>query len=133
MPPWRTVDPVSPATDSYDALRRSIERALQTDLPEGPAAELAVSIDRTLLEEARNGELTLAYLRLLAVAAYVVVALWTFISPESRGGLGYSVGDALLGVAWGGGAVSLVVALRRGWYRLWLRHVVPAADAAMIW
>jgi signal transduction histidine kinase len=121
--------PVSPATDSYDALRRSIERALQTDLPEGPVAELAASIDHALLEEARSGELTLAYLRLLAVGAYLAVALWAFVAPERAAAWPY----ALLGLAWSGGAVALVVALRRGWYRLWLRHVVPAADAAIIW
>jgi signal transduction histidine kinase len=122
-----------PTTDSYDALRRSIERALQTDLPQGPVAELAASVDHALLEEARTGELTLAYLRLVAVAAYLVVAIWGFIGPEIHGPLGYHMGDALLGVVWGAGAITLTLALRRGWYRLWLRHVVPPADAAMIW
>jgi signal transduction histidine kinase len=121
------------ATDSYDALRRSIERALRADLPQGPVAELADSIDHTLLEEARTGELTLSYLRLLVVAAYVVVAIWTFISPGSPQAFGYPMGHVLLGVVWGAGAVALAVTLRRGWYRLWLRHIIPAADAAMIW
>jgi signal transduction histidine kinase len=121
------------ATDSYDALRRSIERALQSDLPQGPVAELTDSIDRALLEEARTGELTLAYLRLLAVVAYVMAAVWAFLSAERAGAAPYPVAGALLGVAWGAGALSLTLALRRGWYRLWLRHAVPAADAAVIW
>ena len=122
-----------PPTDSYDALRQSIERALATDLPQGPVAELAISIDHALLEEARTGELALAYLRLVAVAAYLLVAAWMSASPESGGLSGAPVGEALLGVVWAGGAVALTLALRRGWYRLWLRHVVPAADAAVIW
>jgi hypothetical protein len=122
-----------PVTDSYDALRRSIERALATDLPQGPISELADSIDRELLEQARKGELTLAYLRLLAVAGYVVVALWTVVNPESVGSPTFPLGDALLGIVWAAGASALALALRRGWYRLWLRHIVPAADAVMIW
>src|SRR5918997_1067808 len=122
----------SPA-DSYDALRRSIERALATDLPHGAVAEMATSIDHALLEEARSGELTLAYLRVLAVGAYVGVAMWTFVNPESMGLAGYPAREALLALVWGGGTVALALALRGGWYRLWLRHVVPAADAAMIW
>jgi signal transduction histidine kinase len=122
-----------PPTDSYDALRRSIERALQADLPHGPVTELADSIDRELIDQARKGELTLGYLRLLAVAGYVVVAIWTMVSPESVGSPPFPLGDALLGAVWAAGAIALVLALRRGWYRLWLRHVVPAADAAMIW
>ena len=120
-------------TDSHDALRRSIERALRADLPQGPVAELADSIDRTLLEDARTGELTIAHLRLVAVVAYVIVAAWTLFNPGRGGALGYPVATFLLGVVWAGGAVALTLALRRGWYRLWLRHVAPAADAAMIW
>jgi signal transduction histidine kinase len=122
-----------PITDSYDALRRSIERALQTDLPRGPIAELADSIDRELLEQARKGELTLGYLRLLAVAGYVVVAIQAIVSPGSAASPAVPIGEALLGGVWAAGAIALVLALRRGWYRLWLRHIVPAADALMIW
>jgi hypothetical protein len=97
---------MSPLTDSYDALRRSIEKALKSDLPQGPLAELAASIDHALLEEARSGELTLAYLRLLAVAAYVVVAVWAFVSPESVGAGGYRLSEAALGVVWGSAAAK---------------------------
>ena len=120
-------------TDSYDALRRSIERALQTDLPQGAVEGLADSIDRELLEQARRGELTLAYLRLIAVGGYLIVALWTFFSPQSLGSLTLAAGDLLLASMWATGAAALTFGLRRGWYRLWLRHIVPAADALMIW
>jgi signal transduction histidine kinase len=122
-----------PPTDSYDALRQSIERTLQTDLPRGPVAELADSIDRELLEQARKGELTLGYLRLLAVAGYVVVAIQTIVRPANLESSAFPVAEALLGGMWAAGAIALVLALRRGWYRLWLRHIVPAADALMIW
>lgn len=122
-----------PITNSYDALRRSIERALQTDLPQGAVAGLADSIDRELLEQARRGELTLAYLRLIAIAGYLVVALWTLVRPESLESPAFAIGDLLLGAVWASAAVTLTIALRRGWYRLWLRHIVPAADALMIW
>ena len=131
--PWNTFSRVSLPADSYDALRRSIERALRADLPQTPVAELAHAIDQSLLEEARTGELMLAYLRLLAVGTYLAVVVWTAASSARLEPLGNPVGAAGIGIVWGMGAAGLLLALRRGWYRFWLRHAVPAADAAMIW
>ena len=51
--------------DSYDALAVSIERLLRIDISApNITTQLAVSIDRIMLEEARAGELRLAWVRL---------------------------------------------------------------------
>ena len=120
--------------DSYDLLARSIERVIRGDLPP-PASEqqLASSIDRIMAEESRAGELRLAYLRLAVVAAFAVTAFGAFVSR--RGDSGMDSADALtagVAAAWLGVATVLALALRRGWYRRWVPHVMPAADAAMI-
>ena len=125
------------ALDSYDALALSIERALLTDIaPPGPAAHLAGSIDRIMRDEATAGELRLGYLRLAVVAPFVVITGAMFVRAASGPGSGIATLSAgapvSLGVAWLAASGALVMALRRGWYRRWLPHVVPIVDAVMI-
>ena len=125
------------APDSYDALAASIERALRTDIaPPGSATHLAGSIDRIMRGEATAGELQLGYLRLVVAAAFVVATGALLVGAASGTGSRtamLAVGAPVsLGVAWLSGAAALVTALRRGWYRRWVPHVVPFVDAVII-
>jgi signal transduction histidine kinase len=118
--------------DSYDALAASIERSLRSDLgPADSATRLPQSIEHRLHEEARTGELGLAWIRTGVASISVGLSLWSLLFPraansaQAAGGLAFRAGSLVL-------AVVLLMALRRGWYRLWLRRIVPLADAAMI-
>jgi signal transduction histidine kinase len=122
-----------PVQDSYDALAASIERALRSDLePPGSAAHLAGSIDRIMLEQARNGELRLAYLRLIVLTPYVLICAAPLVVRAVGAPSPLCIASALSSIAWLGGALLLVVALRAGWYRRWIPHVVPTADAVLL-
>ena len=116
--------------DSYDQLALSIERVIRSDLPPPASAQqLAASIDRIMMEESRASELRLAYLRLFFVACFVVMA----VDALARSGAHVAfVLTTALGVLWLGAAGALALALRRGWYRRWVPHVMPGADAATI-
>ena len=123
------------ALDSYDALAASIERALRSDIaPPGSATHLAGSIDRIMRDEAMAGERQLGYLRLVVVAAFVVVTAAMIVGATSDGRSGALAAGAplALGIAWLAASGALVTALRRGWYRRWVPHVVPFVDAVMI-
>ena len=119
--------------DSFAALAISIERVLRNDID---AARLTVpltgSIDRIMFQEARAGELRLAWVRLLVVAPYAIVTLIALIDRDAGIVIRPLLPAVTLGIAWLGGAVALVMVLRRGWYRPWLPHVTPAVHAAMI-
>ena len=116
--------------DSYDALAASIERALKRGIPLDADAALPGAIQRALLEEARLGELSIAFFRLPVVLLCIVFGVVIEVSstPSHRS----IIGEIVTAVAWAAWAVALLVMLRRGWYRLWLRYAVPIADAAMI-
>jgi signal transduction histidine kinase len=125
------------APDSYDALAASIERALRTDIaPPGSATHLAGSIDRIMRDEATAGELQIGYLRLVVIAAFVIATGVMLIGAASGTGSSTAMlatgAPVSLGIAWLAAAAALVMALRRGWYRRWVPHVVPFVDAVMI-
>ena len=115
--------------DSYASLARSIERALRTDLAGPPASpELAQRIDRALLAEAHTGERRVAALRTAIAVAAALAALWT-ASASSHSAARRA---PIVLVAWALIAAALFVALRRGWYRRWLRFATPLFDAAVV-
>lgn len=119
--------------NSYEALAVSIERALRTDLATpGITTDLSALLDRIMLDEARAGELRLAWVRLIVVIPYVVFAVWALFRPGAGAAMDALIPAAVLGIAWLGAALALVVALRRGWYRRWLPHVTPVVHAAII-
>jgi signal transduction histidine kinase len=118
--------------DSYDALAASIEKSLRTDLgPADSGTQLPVSIEQRLHEEARTGELHLAWIRVGVVAISVAASVWSIVLPRPANS-DETAGGLLFRSIWLTLAVVLLVALRRGWYRLWLRRIVPLADGAMI-
>ncbi len=119
--------------DSYDALAVSIERLLRIDISApNITKQLAVSIDRIMLEEARAGELRLAWVRLLVVAPYLLITLWAIVGHGATEPVGPVIPSLVLGTVWLAGAVALVIALRRGWYGRWVPRVTPFVHAAMI-
>jgi signal transduction histidine kinase len=119
--------------DSYDALAASIERALRSDLaPPGSAEHLAGSIDRIMLDESRAGELRVGWLRLIVVAAYLVVTTSALLRRSVTEPTLNLVAAAGLSTLWLLIAALLVVALRRGWYARWVPHLSPFVDAVMI-
>ena len=116
--------------DSYLHLVESIEKRLRADLPVAESDDLSASIERALFAEARVGELTLAWLRLLVVAISLAFSFALLVGAGVASTARVSV--VALGLLWGAWGVALVLALRRGWYRLWLRHAVPTVEALSI-
>lgn len=118
--------------DSYDSLAVAIERNVRSDVgPPASDAKLAASIDRRLREEARTGELGLAYVRAGVAIVNVMLSLWSVGSPRPTTSM-YAAGGLVFRTIWLALAIALLLALRRGWYRLWLRRAVPIGDAVMI-
>ena len=116
--------------DSYFQLATSIEKRLSADLPGGAAVDLSASIDRALLQEAQRAEVSLASLRLIIVAIAVAYSL-TLCAGE------HFVAAACLAllapaILWAVASTAFFFVLRRGWYRIWLRHLVPVIEAALI-
>ena len=116
--------------DSYDLLAESIERVIRSDLPPPKSAqELGGAIDRIMLEEARAGELRVAYLRLLVVAPVVLLTIWALASGSA---LGVSLVPIAASVLWLIISAALAFALRRGWYRRWVPRLMPFITGTMI-
>jgi signal transduction histidine kinase len=121
------------ANDSRQRLAASIERSLRSHMPGGASREdLAASIERTLLTEACRSELTLARLRATTALAFTVLYLGAHMWPTAAGLQTFPVAATLFAGLWTAGAVLLVRLLQRGWYRPWLRHVLPAADGLVV-
>lgn len=123
--------------DSFEQLALSIERVVRGDLPARAAAQqLSTAIDRIMRAESRAGELRIADLRVLLIAPFAVLALVSLVRPGGIDPLSLSSTAtriaAVLTTTWLALAVVLARALRRGWYRRWVPHVIPALDAAMI-
>jgi signal transduction histidine kinase len=114
---------------SRERLAQSIEILLRKQIPRPTRGDdLTASIDTTLQDESCRNERTVAYLRLAATLALFVLyaiagGLDELRSPGPR---------SAVVLLWLGGSVAVTVALRRGWYRPWLRRVLPSADALMI-
>jgi signal transduction histidine kinase len=115
--------------DSYLQLATSIERRLRADLPGGKEVDLSASIDRALFDEAQRAELALTSLRLIVVAVAVVYTLTVCVGAHLGGFLCLAL--LIPGLLWGAASIALFFALRRGWYRVWLRHVIPVLESAL--
>jgi signal transduction histidine kinase len=120
--------------DSQQALASSIARAVQLGLP-GKDSEEAIqaSVKEALLLEARKNEQLLAYLRCALVATVILASAVSFLRPLWLGARAtpWWPAGAFVGV-WFAVSAGFTVLLARGWYRRWLRRVVPAVDAISI-
>ena len=114
---------------SRERLAASIEVHLRQEIPQRTRGDdLGASIDSALQDESCRNERTVAYLRLAAMGALVVL----FPAIGGMQGLRSLGPTAAAALIWLGVSVGVTVALRRGWYRPWLRRVLPSADALMI-
>ena len=119
--------------DSYDLLAESIERVIRSDLrPPTSGEHLAGSIDRIMLDETRAGALRLAWLRVLLIVPTIGMSFVALARRTAVDALAAVLVPALVSLAWLAAAVALVLALRSGWYRRWLPHVMPVIDALAI-
>ena len=117
---------------SRERLAASIEEDLRQDIPRRTRGDdLAESIDNALQDEACRDERTVAYLRLAATAALIILFPLVGRPPTAPGEPWLRLDTLIVGI-WLGCAIAVTVALRRGWYRPWVRRVFPSADAAMI-
>jgi signal transduction histidine kinase len=120
------------AQDSQQSLVASIVRVIQSGLPV-PDSEVDVmaSVRSALHAEARGSELTFAYVR---VAFLSVLTLLNLLALA----VGWPIPAAdpwistFVSITWLALATILMIALRRGWYRRWLRRAVPWADGLLI-
>ncbi len=115
--------------DSLDALRASLTARLGRELPgrESPE-EIGPVIDRLLLDESRYNERRIGALRVSLSTVFLGLA----VTSGRFGGVGVAPSTLLAAVVWCGASTVLYVALRRGWYRIWLRRVAPLADTTAI-
>ncbi len=96
-------------------------------------ADLADSIERTLVDEARRNELTIAYVRAVAVALAGLLNFGFSAYPrESVGMEQFSTLNALLSSVWLLVSTALAAILYRGWYRPRLPVLLPFMDAIMV-
>jgi signal transduction histidine kinase len=114
------------AVEIAESVRREL-RAKQT------SDQLAVTIEKNLLEEARHAELKLSYLRVGAAGIFsifvfgrlLVSEVFSKVSPPTVGSLGAALG-------WMTFAAAVLLLLRREWYQPWLRKAFPIADATLL-
>jgi signal transduction histidine kinase len=114
--------------DSLDALRTSLTARLGEGRPIGDSSsDLAPVIGRLLLDEARENERRIAAVRVTLSLVYLGLAL---VAVTNTGGL-FSFLASIAG-AWCVASALLYLALRRGWYRVWIRRAAPGLDAIAI-
>ena len=95
-------------------------------------ADIAASVDRTLKDEARRSELMLAGVRTVALVPVVFLNTFLYFFPAQAGFEHGNLWLVTLPLAWVLASAVLTLALRRGFYRDWMRVVIPIVDAALI-
>lgn len=95
--------------------------------------ELEASVSKTLLGEARRNELAITNVR--CIVLILVTALDYLLHAQPTGlGLPYSfdISNFYLATMWLCVSVVVFAVLRTGWYRTWLRVLLPAMDGSII-
>jgi signal transduction histidine kinase len=119
--------------NSRQALAAEITESLRRELHARASLEkLGATIETTLLDEARRAELKLAYLRAVAAGAFLTFVLFGIIGSRFTPGQSPSNGAIAAVLTWTAFAGAILIALRRGWYRAWLRRGIPVADAVLL-
>jgi len=115
--------------DSLDALRLSLTAKLGLERPSRESRDdFGPMVGRLLLDEARENERRIAALRLTLSLVYLALT----VASAAITGTRISMVTLLAAEAWTLVTALLYLALRRGWYRMWLRRAAPAADALAI-
>ena len=119
--------------DSRQALAAEITESLRRELHARTSLEkLGVTIEATLLDEARKAELKLAYLRAAAAGAFLMFVLLMAAGSRFTSVPRPSSSAIAAVLVWGVFATTILIALRGGWYRAWLRRGIPLADATLL-
>ncbi len=119
--------------NSRQALAAEIVESLQRELQARTSLEkLSATIETTLLDEARRAELRLAYLRAAAAGAFLIFVVLTVVESRITSVPRPSSGAVAAVLSWAIFAAAILIALRGGWYRAWLRRGIPIADAALL-
>jgi class 3 adenylate cyclase len=96
-------------------------------------ADIAASVDRTLKDEARRSELMLAWVRAVALGPVFLLNTFLYFFPQQGGFSHANLLLPILPLGWVAASLVLMAGLRRGFYRPWMRTVVPVTDAVLIW
>jgi len=119
--------------NSRQALAAEITESLKRELHARTSLEkLGVTIEATLLDEARRAELKLAYVRAAAAGAFLIFLGLAAVGSRASSVLRPSDGAIAAVVLWAIFAGAILIALRKGWYRAWWRRGIPIADAALL-
>ncbi|MDB4912529.1 MAG: hypothetical protein JWM95_173 [Gemmatimonadetes bacterium] len=114
--------------DSLDALRASLAARLAPGSSGRESTDdLAPVIGRLLLDEARENERRIAAVRVTLSAVYVGLASADALRDER-----HPTRILVVGLAWCVLSAVLYLALRGGWYRIWVRRAIPVLDAVAI-
>src|SRR5450759_2316938 len=109
--------------NSRQALAAEIVESLQRELQARTSLEkLSATIETTLLDGARRAELRLAYLRAAAAGAFLIFVVLTVVESRITSVPRPSSGAVAAVLSWAIFAAAILIALRGGWYRAWLRR-----------
>jgi signal transduction histidine kinase len=118
---------------SRQALAAEITESLRRELHDQTSLEkLGATIETTLLDEARRAELKLAYLRAAAAGAFLTSVVLMAVGSRITSAARPTNGVIAAALFWAVFATTILIALRRGWYRAWLRRGIPVADAVLL-
>jgi class 3 adenylate cyclase len=102
-------------------------------MPNAAREEIARSVERTLLEEARRNELTVAYVRAATLLLVNLLDWFAYNLPRLAVQLErHSLSVPLLSGVWFLVALGIAIALRRGHYRPAMRIALPLMDGLLI-
>ena len=119
--------------DSRAALASEIADAVRGQLHAKHSAEqLSVTIEKSLLDEARRDELKLANLRVAAAGAFALFVLGRLGLSKVASLSSPTLGSLAAALAWTTYGAGVLAVLRRDWYRSWLRRAIPIADATLL-
>jgi len=119
--------------DSRQALAAEIAESVQLALHAKQSAEqLNVTIEKSLLDEARRAELKLAYLRVAAAGVFALFVIGRLLLSRFTSLASPTIGSLGASLVWMTYASAVLVLLRRDWYKSWLRRAFPIADAALL-
>lgn len=119
--------------NSRQALAAEITESLRRELHARTSLEkLGATIETTLLDEARRAELKLAYLRAATAGAFLTFVVLMVVGSGITSAPRPSSGVIAAVLSWAVFSAAILIALRRGWYRAWLRRGIPVADAALL-
>jgi signal transduction histidine kinase len=119
--------------NSRQALAAEITESLRRELHARTSLEkLAATIETTLLDEARRTELKLAYLRAAAAGSLLTFVVLMVFGSGITSPPRPSNGAIAAVLIWAVFSATILIALRREWYRGWLRRGIPIADAGLL-